>query len=197
MTRKVQAKLRGQEDTLEKGMAIHSSIFAWRIPWTEEPGRLQSMGLKDWVTNTFTFTARDHIHIAFFFFIVYCYNCSILLLASVFNLLLYLICTLNFIIGMYVWEKSLIHAGLDTVCGFRPLLGSYPLRIRGCCCINNNLRIWNLINKSLGKKGELADVFEGETNRILGLIGCSGWRTGTSSTNHCFEGYEIYIFFYS
>jgi len=34
----------GQEDPLEKGMATHSSILAWRIPWTEEPGRLQSMG---------------------------------------------------------------------------------------------------------------------------------------------------------
>ena len=34
----------GQEDPLEKGMATHSSIIAWRIPWTEEPGRLQSMG---------------------------------------------------------------------------------------------------------------------------------------------------------
>ena len=33
-----------QEDPLEKGPATHSSIFAWRIPWTEEPGRLQSMG---------------------------------------------------------------------------------------------------------------------------------------------------------
>ena len=33
-----------QEDSLGKGMAIHSSVFAWRIPWTEEPGRLQSMG---------------------------------------------------------------------------------------------------------------------------------------------------------
>ena len=32
----------GCEDPLEKGMAIHSSILAWRIPWTEEPGRLQS-----------------------------------------------------------------------------------------------------------------------------------------------------------
>ena len=32
------------EDPLEKGMATHSSILAWRIPWTEEPGRLQSMG---------------------------------------------------------------------------------------------------------------------------------------------------------
>ena len=34
----------GQEDRLEKGKATHSSILAWRIPWTEEPGGLQSMG---------------------------------------------------------------------------------------------------------------------------------------------------------
>ena len=34
----------GQEDSLEKGMATHSSILAWRIPWTEEPGGLQSLG---------------------------------------------------------------------------------------------------------------------------------------------------------
>ena len=34
----------GQEDPLEKGMATHSSILAWRIPWTEEPGGLQHMG---------------------------------------------------------------------------------------------------------------------------------------------------------
>ena len=34
----------GQEDPLEKEMAIHSSTVAWKIPWTEEPGRLQSMG---------------------------------------------------------------------------------------------------------------------------------------------------------
>ena len=34
----------GQEDPLEKGMATHSSILAWRIPWAEESGRLQSMG---------------------------------------------------------------------------------------------------------------------------------------------------------
>ena len=46
----------GWEDLLEKGMATHSSILAWRIPWTEEPGRLQSMDSQrvrhDWVTNT-------------------------------------------------------------------------------------------------------------------------------------------------
>ena len=34
----------GQDDTLEKGMATQSSIHAWRIPWTEEPGGLQSIG---------------------------------------------------------------------------------------------------------------------------------------------------------
>ena len=36
----------GQEDPLEKGMATHSSILAWKIPWTEESGGLQSMGLQ-------------------------------------------------------------------------------------------------------------------------------------------------------
>ena len=36
----------GREDPLEEGMATHSSILAWRIPWTEEPGRLQSMVLQ-------------------------------------------------------------------------------------------------------------------------------------------------------
>ena len=41
---KTQVQSLGQEDALEKGMATHSSILAWRIPWTEEPGGLQSMG---------------------------------------------------------------------------------------------------------------------------------------------------------
>ena len=36
----------GQEDPLEKGMATHSSILAWKIPWTEEPSGLQYMGLQ-------------------------------------------------------------------------------------------------------------------------------------------------------
>ena len=36
----------GQEDPLEEEMAIHSSILAWRIPWTEKPGGLQSTGLQ-------------------------------------------------------------------------------------------------------------------------------------------------------
>ena len=36
------------ENPLEKGMATHSSILAWEIPWTEKPGRLQSMGSQSW-----------------------------------------------------------------------------------------------------------------------------------------------------
>ena len=48
----------GQENHLEKGMATHYSILAWRILWTEEPGGLYSMGSQrvrhDWVTFTFT-----------------------------------------------------------------------------------------------------------------------------------------------
>ena len=42
----------GQGDPLEKGMATHSSILLWRIPWTEEPGRLQSMGLQRFGHNS-------------------------------------------------------------------------------------------------------------------------------------------------
>ena len=54
----------GWEDPLEKGMATHSSILAWRIPWTEEPGGLQSMGSQrvrhDWVTSTTNFTFQQY-----------------------------------------------------------------------------------------------------------------------------------------
>ena len=40
----VRVQFLGQEDPLEEGMATHSSILAWEIPWTEEPGGLQSVG---------------------------------------------------------------------------------------------------------------------------------------------------------
>ena len=42
--RETQVPSQGQEDPLEEGMATDSSVLAWRIPWTEEPGGLQSMG---------------------------------------------------------------------------------------------------------------------------------------------------------
>ena len=43
-TQEIQVQSLSQEDSLEKEMATHSSILAWKIPWTEEPGGLQSMG---------------------------------------------------------------------------------------------------------------------------------------------------------
>ena len=44
VTQEARVQLLGQEDPLEKEMVTHSGILAWRIPWTEEPGELQSMG---------------------------------------------------------------------------------------------------------------------------------------------------------
>ena len=56
--KETQVRSLSREDPLEKGMATHSSILAWRIPWTEGPGRLQSMesqrGRHSWVTDTHT-----------------------------------------------------------------------------------------------------------------------------------------------
>ena len=53
-TQEMQVQFLGQ-DPLEKGMATHSNILAWQIPWTEEPGRLYSTGsqqvMHDWATN--------------------------------------------------------------------------------------------------------------------------------------------------
>ena len=55
----------GREDLLEKGMATHSSLLAWRIPGTGEPGGLQSIGSQrvghDWVTFPFSFTLQYHV----------------------------------------------------------------------------------------------------------------------------------------
>ena len=59
----------GREDPLEKSMATHSSIPAWRISWAEEPGGLQSMGLQrvgyNWATNSIClkWTGKDIIHL--------------------------------------------------------------------------------------------------------------------------------------
>ena len=56
-TQEMQVQSLGQEDHLEEGMATHSSILAWKIPWTEEPGGLQSMGLQKSQTRLTDFTS--------------------------------------------------------------------------------------------------------------------------------------------
>ena len=57
--RETQVRFLGREDPLEKEMAIHSSTLAWKIPWTEEPDRLQSMRSQrvrhNFVTSTYIF----------------------------------------------------------------------------------------------------------------------------------------------
>ena len=64
-----QIRSQGQEDPLEGGMTTHPSILAWRMPWTEEPGRLRSMESQrvrhDWATNIFTFQCLMGIEFQF------------------------------------------------------------------------------------------------------------------------------------
>ena len=56
-TRETWVQSLGQEDPLKKEMATHSSILAWRIPWTEEPGGVQSMGSQRVGHDRATFTS--------------------------------------------------------------------------------------------------------------------------------------------
>ena len=60
-TQEMRVRSLGGEDPLEKQLATHSNILAWRIPWTEEPGGLQSMGCKVFDTTEHT---RTHMFIA-------------------------------------------------------------------------------------------------------------------------------------
>ena len=70
--RETQVRSLGREDPLEKEMATHSSILAWKIPWTEDPGRLQFMGLQkvrhDWATSLLLSMANyiDHLLMGLF-----------------------------------------------------------------------------------------------------------------------------------
>ena len=68
----------GREDPLEKEMAAHSNILTWKIPWTEEPGRLQSMGSQrvghDWVTSL-SLSTKVHLVKAMIFPVVM-YGCE-------------------------------------------------------------------------------------------------------------------------
>ena len=59
--RKTRVRALGWEDPLEKEMAIHSSTIAWKIPWTEGPGRLQSMGVTKSRIQLSNFTSQSHL----------------------------------------------------------------------------------------------------------------------------------------
>ena len=70
-TQETQVRSLGREDPLEKEMAIHSSTIALKILWTEQPGRLQSMGSQrvghDWATSL-SLKATEHTHIKYALF---------------------------------------------------------------------------------------------------------------------------------
>ena len=75
-TQETWVRFLGQEDSVEEKIVTHSSILAWEIPWTEDPGRLQSMGPQrighDWANNTFTLTLSTltEMNLGEIFFIV-------------------------------------------------------------------------------------------------------------------------------
>ena len=67
---KTQVRSLGWKDSLEKEMATHSSILAWKIPWTEEPGRLYS----SWGHKELDMTEHLHFHFLFFFLVSFTQN---------------------------------------------------------------------------------------------------------------------------
>ena len=107
----------GWEDPLEKGMATHSSILTWRIPWTEEPGKSQSMGSQrvghDWGTFTFINTLLASL-LSVFVEILFCKAEGAGLLSLITGVVASIWC--------FDWWDS------ASVSGWRPEPGSRPLQ---------------------------------------------------------------------
>ena len=100
----------GWEDPLEKEMVTHSSILAWKISWTEEPGGLQSMGSQrvghDWATNTYLLTYNLRISLREWLFIICSSWCPIPLnFSKVLSFLLLPVFLFSFV--CLLWELQL------------------------------------------------------------------------------------------
>ena len=80
--KEIQVQSLDREDALEKEMATHSSILAWRIPWTEEPGGLRSMGHTE---LNMTEVTKQHQHLAIFVTLENSFNLSLPLYAQFFK----------------------------------------------------------------------------------------------------------------
>ena len=93
--RETRVRSLGWEDPMEKEMAIHSSTIAWKIPWTEEPGRLQSMGSQrvghDWGTSL-------HLTLSLFFSPVKWRSYSVFKLTSLYYMLVF----------MFTWQRCFL-----------------------------------------------------------------------------------------
>ena len=115
-----------QEDPLEKKMATHSSILAWEISRTEEPGGLQSLGSQrvghNWVTNTF---------VRVWFFWLHWIVCFLQLIKDIFKTNI-----LNFLLGTLQISISLGSVIEELLCSFGVMFhGVFVFREVSCCCL--------------------------------------------------------------
>ena len=141
----------GWEDSLEEEMATHSSILAWRIPWTEEPGGLQFMGLQR--------VRHDWSYLVFMRTVYHCWPKNIRnITLSKLNLLILLLIHTN--VAVECFEKDgvremYLQAGIDhmgqasqelvRICK----LGSFPIRdfmnlgkVKSVCTLSWDIRVW-------------------------------------------------------
>ena len=142
----------GWEDPLEKEMATHSSILAWRIPWTEEPGGLQSTGSQSrtWLSNfTHSLSTYPLYCLFFFFFFRFFLNVEHFL-KSLLNLLQYCFCFLFWFFGQEAcgilgpWQGiklALLDLGREVLTAGPPgtSLALYFLALK----LGNRVIIWN------------------------------------------------------
>ena len=134
----------GWEDLLEKEMAIHSSILAWEIPWTEEPGRLPSMGSQrtghEWVTALWLFlclTVDNFCQHIFKFTLFFSVIPSLFLSSSqeffIYGIIFHLALPFGFLCSFYLFTK-ILHVFMHIV----------HLSHRICCPINHNYFVLSL-----------------------------------------------------
>ena len=96
------------EDPLEKGISTHSSILAWRIPWTEEPGRLQSMGSQKESDMTEQLTLQILLHFLFslwysnYAYVIPLENCPQILVSC--SILVFGLCLCSFILFYFTFQ---------------------------------------------------------------------------------------------
>ena len=141
-TQEIQVWSLGQEDPLEKEVAAHSSTLAWKFPWTEEPGRLQSMGSQrvghDWATSFISFVCSvRYLQIVTVLLCPFQFGCLLFIFRTQFLCLigLLILCwiklvRMGFLVLVLIIEEKLLAFNHQICyqlwsCHIWPLLGSY------------------------------------------------------------------------
>ena len=134
--RETQIQSLGQEDPLEKEMETHSSTLAWKIPWTEEPGRLQSMGSQrvrlDWATSLSLFFTSSIWGCWFFHMLTILFSFlffeAMLMVRSDFDFWVSLVINgieplfMCFLLFVYLWQKGVSAQFQNFWCQFAGIL---------------------------------------------------------------------------